>query len=171
MSNLQPVKFLLHQLTNNEQDRDNLNLILPAKLRCHLSMDDGLLEFGDTYNSSQPFESLEEIYQEKIIRACPSRVEAKKQCKECRGTGGWINRFDHSRQNPCFACNSKSFVYSSKAVLGVFNKLSHTNHWLVYSIFSFTLWDGKPLDTAISAFHDKMLELVPEYREFLNNNK
>jgi hypothetical protein len=33
------------------------------------------------------------------------------------------------------------------------------------------LRNGKPLDEAIQTLHEKMLELVPEYVEFVNGNK
>jgi hypothetical protein len=147
MSN--PIQFLSKQLTTNEQDREKANLILPTKIRCHLSLDDGSLEFGNAYNSSQPFDRWEEIYQEKIIRTCLSRV-------------------------------------NGQAVLGVFDKkviylVSETEEqgknykqfdldYLLYNSFDQPLRNGKPLDEALQALHDKMLELVPEYVEFLNNN-
>jgi hypothetical protein len=147
MSN--PIQFLSKQLTTNEQDREKANLILPTKIRCHLSLDDGSLEFGNAYNSSQPFDRWEEIYQEKIIRTCLSRV-------------------------------------NGQAVLGVFDKkviylVSETEEqgknykqfdldYLLYNSFDQPLRNGKPLDEALQALHDKMLDFVPEYVEFLNNN-
>ena len=36
-----------------------------------------------------------------------------------------------------------------------------------YLAFDYVLRNGNPLDTAIQALHEKMLELVPEYREFV----
>ena len=36
-----------------------------------------------------------------------------------------------------------------------------------YLAFDYVLRNGNPLDTAIQALHEKMLELVPEYREFI----
>ncbi len=68
---------------------------------------------------------------------------------------------------------------NNEAVLGVFEKLNyHLNHFCrvfvsdeLYLVFDEILRGAKPLDEAIQALHDKMLELVPEYREFLNNNK
>lgn len=130
------IQFLLKQLATNEQERDNLNLILPDKLRCHLSLDDNKsVEFGNAYNSSQPFEELEEIYQEKIIRTCLSLVNGEVIIIKWR---------------------IKSVSYISNDL---------------YEAFDYPIRKGKTLDEAIQALHDKMLELVPEYQEFIKNNK
>ena len=40
----------------------------------------------------------------------------------------------------------------------------------LYYSFSDPIYNGKPLDESIQALHEKMLELVPEYVEFLKNN-
>jgi hypothetical protein len=161
MSN-QPIQFLLHQLTTNEQDRENANLILPTKIRCHLSLDDGSLEFGNAYNSSQPFDSLEEIYQEKIIRTCLSRVNCEAVLGVFEGsTKYWLNyeTGDYIIQDSQLprpkGYKMENIVYKIKAL---------------YEVFDFPLRNGKPFDEG-QALHEKMLDLVPEYKEFLNNNK
>lgn len=173
MQNSKPIQFLLHQLATNERDRENLNLILPAKLRCHLSMDDGSLEFGSAYNSSQPFEDLEEIYQEKIILTCLSRVNNEAALR-------------------VFDKNDKSIIEKERLQKEIAEEMSDMQNmsdysWrivrmykeqfesikiltdLLYKAFNYPLRNGKPLDEAIQALHDKMLELVPEYQEFLKN--
>jgi len=53
-------------------------------------------------------------------------------------------------------------------VVSVFKGL----RYLLYPVFdeSLSLYT-KPLDEAIQALHEKILDVVPEYQEFLNNNK
>jgi hypothetical protein len=60
---------------------------------------------------------------------------------------------------------------NGEAVLGVFEVKSKLIVEEYYEAFDYPLRNGKPLDEALQALHDKMLELVPEYVEFLNNNK
>ena len=72
---------------------------------------------------------------------------------------------------------------NNNAVLEVLNKTAITYDFegskgidcyrsvVLYEYFDYELRMGKPLDTAIQALHEKMLELVPEYREFLNDEK
>jgi len=43
--------------------------------------------------------------------------------------------------------------------------------FLLNQAFDFPLRNGKPLSEAIQALHNKMIELVPKYVEFINNNK
>jgi hypothetical protein len=66
-------------------------------------------------------------------------------------------------------CLSRVNGSDGDSVLGVFK--SYHTQLSCYVVFDFELRNGKPLDTAIQALHDKMLELVPEYREFINNEK
>jgi len=53
----------------------------------------------------------------------------------------------------------------------VLNVLRKNTLNVLYTIFDYFFHNGKSLDEAIQALHDKMLELVPEYKEFLNNNQ
>lgn len=150
MSNPLPTKFLLHQLATHEQDRERFNLVSRIKAeisRLHLITDNQKLKnikglkFGN-FNSFD-FSELNLIYQEYIIRICLSRIDGQ-------------------------------------AVLGVFKKVydevysPYTYNNLteeLYTTFDHPLCNGKPLDTALQALHHKMLELVPEYVEFIKNNK
>jgi len=63
---------------------------------------------------------------------------------------------------------------NGEAVLGVFEGIDTFNirdiTYLLYNAFEWVLYYGKPLDEAIQALHEKLLELVPEYVEFLKNN-
>lgn len=53
---------------------------------------------------------------------------------------------------------------NGEAVLGLFEYVSGS----LYKSFGDTLYQGHPLyNTALSTLHDKMLEFVPEYKEFL----
>jgi hypothetical protein len=64
---------------------------------------------------------------------------------------------------------------NGEAVLRVFDTTLYVANELLtdclYFAFDYELRNGKPLDTALQTLHNKMLELVPEYQEFLKNNK
>jgi hypothetical protein len=62
-----------------------------------------------------------------------------------------------------------------EAVLRVFDTNDYIANELLsnrlYLAFDYLFRNSKPFDEAVSALHDKMLEIVPEYQEFLKNNK
>ena len=129
----QPIQFLLHQLATNEEDRKRFNQLIPENiLRCMFTQSGfvGFVVGSDDGYYSESFDYLSEIYKEKILRTCLSRVDI-----------------------------------DGDSVLDVFK--SYHVQLNCYLAFDFELRNGKPLDTAIQALHEKMLELVPEYREFI----
>jgi hypothetical protein len=152
MQNPQPIQFLLHRLTTNEQDRDRFNLTSDVKIvsryidsRTDQNYKKYVFEFKDKLIGNikfSEFQKLPEIYQIAIIRTCLSRV-------------------------------------NGEAVLGVFEKTRAVKSFdgeiikyqdyteVLYFSFNHSLYNGKPLDESIQSLHEKMLELVPEYVEFL----
>ena len=67
-----------------------------------------------------------------------------------------------------------SRLASNHTVLEIFDEYIYSDKLLtdkLYQAFDKPLRYGQPLDTALKTLHDEMLELVPEYQEFLNNNK
>ena len=66
-----------------------------------------------------------------------------------------------------------SRLSSNHTVLLVFEEMTYSvkpKTDILYDTFDLPLRRGKLLDEAISVLGDKMLELVPEYQEFLKNN-
>lgn len=139
------VDFLTSKL-KTESNRERFNSFFKDILRA-MPESDGSIGFVQRFEKgvcSVRFQDLNETYQEKIIRTCLSRV----------------NYTDRVPSNP--------------SVLVCFGNLVKTNTNLsdiLYLAFDYPLRNGKPLDTALQALHDKMLELVPEYKEFIKNNK
>lgn len=143
------IQFLLKQLATNKQDRKRFNKNI-FDIEC-LNID------SRAYLRQRPietifydiFERFNILMQAEIIRTCLRLV-------------------------------------NGEAVLGVFKKELDIEYFakglyrqqekyflsdLLYFVFDEPLRNGKTLDEAIQALHDKMLELVPEYQEFIKNNK
>jgi hypothetical protein len=174
MSN-QPIQFLLHQLATNEQDRVRFNLIF--------------LEFFDKMSEHvtiKDFGQFPKIYQEKIIHTCLSRVNGEAVLRVFEGglqtvSGEWFEMQldDCLLEFHNYTKVDKEVVKNAtNAVKDLFREYERKNNFdaifkskLLLDIFSYHLDNGKPLDEAIQALHDKMLELVPEYVDFINDNK
>ena len=137
----QPIQFLLDQLATNEQDRERFNLANPEIHIYQNYSTNYKIKFSFEGDKATNFKALAEYKQITIIRTCLSRV-------------------------------------NGEAVLGVFEDkilLTSMTFGLVtnalYISFDYPLRNGKSIDEAIQALHEKMLELVPEYVELINNNK
>jgi hypothetical protein len=163
MSNTpQPIQFLLHQLATNEGDRERFNQFrqnLGDPASCsfrynHHKVDWDFIIAGQVQSVTQmkstehgdSFGSYNHIIA--LIRTCLSRVNIDG--------------------------NSVLGVFEGETVkYGRMGTYSHTikKNLELYLEFDTPLRNGKPLDTAIQALHDKMLELVSEYREFINVTK
>ena len=137
MSTLQPIQFLLHQLATNEGDRERYNQI------------------ADSYSEIE--------FRASIVDAPNGKVRL----------GGVFYSYyenitphgDLFTQFLIRTCLSRIDGSDSDSVLGVLS--SYCVQLNCYMAFDFELRNGKLLDQAIQALHDKMFELVPEYREFL----
>ena len=107
-----------------------------------------------------------------ILRAMPG-MDGKIEFVQRADKGVYSEKFEYleefEQEKIIRTCLSR---VNGEAILGVFggDYYEHNTRSL-RARFSNYLYDGKPLDEAISILHDKMLELVPEYQEFLNNNK
>lgn len=71
---------------------------------------------------------------------------------------------DYKQEKIIRTCLSRVNGVDGNSVLNIF--IDYKIQLNCYFDFDYELRNGKPLDTAIKALHDKMLELVPEYREF-----
>jgi len=64
---------------------------------------------------------------------------------------------------------------NGEAVLRVFDTTLYVANELLtdclYFAFDYLFRNGKSLNEAIQTLHNKMLEIVPEYQKFINNNK
>lgn len=185
MSNNQPIQFLLHQLATNEQDQTRFNLFT-----LHLSVQ------GDKANhllfkiSSwekdlffyKKFEELNTINQQAVIRTCLSRVNGEAVLGVFEGFYYLFEDFEFCSKHDYKETDENNYTvfYSEIPEMGwkakngeehqhIVSKAKLNN--LLYSSFDFPLRNGKPIDEALQALHDKMLELVPEYQELLKNNK
>lgn len=140
----QPIQFLLDQLATNEQDRERFNLVNQDIDLFIAPNGDVLFEvaFQDHYGT---FFDQVGIIQQAIIRTCLSRVNGQVV----------LGVFKKTR--------------AVKSYDGKILKYQEYSEPLYYS-FSDPIYNGKPLDESIQALHEKMLELVPEYVEFLKNN-
>lgn len=157
MSNPQPIQFLLHQLATNEQDLNSINqskifrvkkeggqLFLYHKNFTGELASDDFTGGGYLLDSVLQNPNLE-ILAIEFIRTCLSRVNGEAVLGVFEGSNSMVDKYDDE--------------------FGLYLTV------LLYTSFDEPLQFGKTLDEAIQALHDKMLELVPEYREFLNNNK
>lgn len=153
MSNTQPIQFLLHQLATNEQDRNNFNQYRRA--------------IGDPAAHSFHYNKGKADWEFQIAGQCQSskQMTSSEHQNICTSYNHIITFIDS-----CLAW------YEGSPVLRVFpailktkenNKGVHISVTLsLQRCFKNPIYHGKPLDAALSALHDKMLELVPEYREF-----
>jgi hypothetical protein len=145
MSTPQPIQFLLHQLATNEGDRERFNKI-KQNIEVVLNKETNELLFevwiSGFFNDHSDTLTVGAVLQN------PPDIITEKIIRTC------LSRVNGS---------------DGDSVLGVFK--SYHTQLSCYVVFDFELRNGKPLDTAIQALHDKMLELVPEYREFINNEK
>ena len=150
----QPTQFLLHQLATNEQDRDRFN------------------EIAKNYPDTVDFLFL---YNELVIRTCLSRINGEAVlgvlegeftiCEEYEYRPYHQRRFEglENLSEPEYAEWIENDKKANSKTIIILDDL--------YEAFDYPLRNGKPLDEALQALHDKMLELVPEYVEFINNNK
>jgi hypothetical protein len=150
----QPTQFLLHQLATNEQDRDRFN------------------EIAKNYPDTVDFLFL---YNELVIRTCLSRINGQAVlgvlegeftiCEEYEYRPYHQRRFEglENLSEPEYAEWIENDKKANSKTIIILDDL--------YEAFDYPLRNGKPLDEALQALHDKMLELVPEYVEFINNNK
>jgi hypothetical protein len=161
MTNNKLIKFLCYQLTSNEQNIKNFNSIDYDFI--------SEIEEGEVYFevSGQPFNSntltVDDIIEshilcEKFIRTCLSHVngEAVLGLLEGKEIEAGVTRYTGELKGQTVIVDEPKYV-----------KLSY----ILYSSFDYPLQNGKPLDEALQALHEKMLELVPEYVEFINSNK
>jgi hypothetical protein len=150
----QPTQFLLHQLATNEQDRDRFN------------------EIAKNYPDTVDFLFL---CNELVIRTCLSRINGEAVlgvlegeftiCEEYEYRPYHQRRFEglENLSEPEYAEWIENDKKANSKTIIILDDL--------YEAFDYPLRNGKPLDEALQALHDKMLELVPEYVEFINNNK
>lgn len=146
MSNTQPIQFLLHQLATNEQDRERFNLVNPF-----------LIQFNyDEYHQLRLY----------ILNKREDII---------MNSAGVISDFTINKWFDYFSVIIRTCLSRYQAGennnRAIIQAIQGWNQPVLYEAFDFKLRNGESLDTALSALHDKMLELVPEYREFLNNNK
>ena len=136
-----PIQFLLHQLATNEQDQRKF-LILPL-------------------NSAPNHHILKQIQSGRfaMVELAHYLADVPDQCEKFIRT--CLSRVNGEPVLSIF----QDRLYVSKSL-----NAKSLNIYL-YEVFDHPLRNGKPLDEGISNLHDKMLELVPEYEEFLNNNK
>jgi hypothetical protein len=150
----QPTQFLLHQLATNEQDRDRFN------------------EIAKNYPDTVDFLFL---YNELVIRTCLSRINGEAVlgvlegeftiCEEYEYRPYHQRRFEglENLSEPEYAEWIENDKKANSKTIIILDDL--------YEAFDYPLRNGKPLNEGISNLHDKMLDFVPEYVEFINNNK
>jgi hypothetical protein len=154
-----PIQFLLHQLANNEQDRERFNLISKEFRFAQEKEALGGFEwfnssfvtyFGERIGIYTEVGLLPDLLKSCFIRTCLSRVNGKAVLGVLEGK-------------------------YEEAVLRVFEgkyedtQIIMNKTELLYLAFDHPLRNGKTLDEAILALHEKMIELVPEYVEFCKN--
>jgi len=163
----QPIQFLLDQLATNEQDRERFNSANPFLIQ--LSRD----EYGQL--SLRIFNELRDLiinssgeimdftvqkwfkYFPVIIRTCLSRVNNEAVLGVFEGTNQQLSLVKIQKEN-----QNRNFYYDFSP--------KFKSEFLLFS-YSYPIDNGKSLDEALQALDNKMLELVPEYVEFINNNK
>jgi hypothetical protein len=95
-----------------------------------------------------------------IIRTCLSRVNGEAVLTVFGGGfTNWIHRETEEVLSLAIEIKKPKNYYRSDTIY-ILDTL--------YEAFDEPLRNGKPRDKAIQTLHDKMLELVPEYQEFLN---
>jgi hypothetical protein len=173
----QPTQFLLHQLATNEQDRDRFNEIAknyPDTVD-FLPLCNELVFGGIAWNYNEQVDEYGEFFTLFLIRTCLSRINGEAVlgvlegeftiCEEYEYRPYHQRRFEglENLSEPEYAEWIENDKKANSKTIIILDDL--------YEAFDYPLRNGKPLDEALQALHDKMLELVPEYVEFINNNK
>jgi hypothetical protein len=163
MSNNQPIQFLLHQLATNEQDRERFNLLNPDLHATPTSFTSDECFYDPETNWLGRIEMKEilgnyELAKEKIIRTCLSRVNGQAVLGVFEGEhlDNILNVYEYEEGGNFYPEEATELFLKSD---------------FLYLAFDRILRHGKTLDEALQSLHEKMLELVPEYVEFLNSNK
>ena len=160
MSNTQPIQFLLHQLATNEQDRERFNQNIFG-IECELIRGEAFFRLrpNETIFNNQFF-NFNILLQIAIIRTCLSRVNGEAVLTVFGGGfTNWIHRETEEVLSLAIEIKKPKNYYRSDTIY-ILDTL--------YEAFDEPLRNGKPRDEATQTLHDKMLELVPEYQEFLN---
>jgi hypothetical protein len=164
--NTQPIQFLLYQLANNEQDRERFN-----KITMELYVEPN----GTCWNPLFGKAKIENLHDQQVvnfIRTCLSRVNGE---AVLIGFDQWDKgMIEKRRLQKEIAKEMENNQMMSLGIISIYRNEFESIKLLtddLYETFDYPLRNGKPLDEALSALHNKMLQLVPEYVEFINNNK
>ena len=155
MSNLklkQPIQFLLEQL-EKEENRERFNLVIGNTILRAMHTFKGSIGFVQKSNSctySDNFSFLHQFEQEKIIRTCLSRT------KETEDDDG----------DAIISVFEGDSASSSGRGIDRYDKISD----LLGEEFDLLIRHSYSLDEAIDFLGERMIELVPEYKEFCKNN-
>jgi hypothetical protein len=177
ITNKLPISFLFQELIDNPADRERFNKLQQnievrydednKELLFHIWISGSFSDYSDTFTANTILENPFDLITEKIIRTCLSCVQTKKTCKECGGTGGWTNRFDHLSQDICTVCQGDTFNISTTTVIEYLQGMTY----LYYPEFDEPLSDGFSLTYALENLHNKMLQVSYKYKKFIENTE
>ena len=166
MSNLklkQPIQFLLKQL-EKEENRERFNLVIGNTILRAMHTFKGSIGFvqkSDSCTYSDNFSFLHQFEQEKIIRTCLSRT------KETENDDGDAIISVFEGDSPSHLTGGIYRCHKMSDLLGREFDLLLRHSYLLKDAFN---QKNYSLDEAIDFLGERMIELVPEYKEFCKNN-